>query len=307
MRSVSASTSDRGSAKSALSRSDRKHLFLEPRFDLALELELEVRRDLGTKLVDAAARDAERLGELGIDFRDVGGGDGFHRQHELRQLAGDLGPVIVERKGEREGLHLAVAHPGDRDFELGQHAPFADDDREIARLSAGKLDAVDAAGEIDDHPVADRRRTLHVVVARALTAQHFDGVADFFRSDVGDRAIDLDVREITDLHLRVDLEDRRELELVGGAALCLGLDPRITGDAQVLLADRIGKRRLDGVGDDIGTDLRAVLLRNHPHRHLAGPKTGHLGVPRQSGQSLIDLRLDLRDRHGHREPALELV
>ena len=58
---------------------------------------------------------------------------------------------------------------------------------EILRLAARKLDAVDLAGEIDDHAVARRRGArVTLLVARALLAQHVDRLLDVLGADLGD-------------------------------------------------------------------------------------------------------------------------
>ena len=152
-----------------------------------------------------------------------------------------------------------------------------------------------------------RGRARDPFVARALPAQHLDRAVDVVGAHFRLRPLDGDVGEVADPHFRIDLEYRREFQPVGSGGLGLGLDPRQAGDAQVLLPYRIGERGLHRVGNDIGTDLRAVLLGDHLDRHLAGPETGHLGVLGQTRQTLLDLALDLCHRHRHGQPALELA
>ena len=283
-----------------------ENLLLELRVDLALQLEPQVCRDFRAKLFDAAARDAERLGEFGVDFGDLRSFDALQRQLELRVLSGDLRAVIIGRERERKRLGLSGAHSGDRGLELRQHPPFADDDPEVARLATGEFDTVDPAGEVDDHAVAGGRGTLDVVIVGPLAAQHLDRVRHFLGTDFGNGALDRDVGKVADLHFGIDLEYGGKLELVGRRA-GPRLDARKARDPQVLLAQRIGEPRLHRIGNDVGAHLRAVLLRNHPHRHLPRTKSGQLRVLGEPGEALIDLGLDLRDRHGHREPALELA
>ena len=95
-------------------------------------------------------------------------------------------------------------------------------------------------------------------VGGALLAQHLDRVVDVGRPDLGHRPGDRRRREVADADLGIHLEHGRELELVLAARRrLLRLDPRIAGDAQVLVADRVVERRLHGVGDDVGAHLRA--------------------------------------------------
>ena len=218
----------------------------------------------------------------------------------------DFRAVVIGGERERKRFGLSGAHSGDRGLELRQHPSFADDDPEVARLAAGEFDAVDPAGEVDDHAVAGGRRTLDAVIVRPLAAQHLDRVRDLLVADFGNGALDRDVGEVADLHFGIDLEYRGKLELVGRGAGS-GLDAREARDPQVLLAQRIGEPRLHRIGNDVGAHLRPVLLRDHAHRHLPGTESGQLRVLGEPSEALIDLGLDLRDRHGHREPAFELA
>src|SRR5512137_1004867 len=105
-------------------------------------------------------------------------------------------------------------------------------DREVLRLPARELDALDAPGEVDDHAVAGGRRAVDRLVADPLLAQRLDRAGDVLGAHVGDRALDRDLGKVAELDLRIDLEDRRELELIGSLGVGSGLDSRVTGDAQ---------------------------------------------------------------------------
>ena len=59
--------------------------------------------------------------------------------------------------------------------------------------------------------------------------------------------------------------------------------------------------------DDVRAHLRPVLLRDHLHRHLAGPESGHLDVLGEPREALRDLALDRGERNGHVEAAFELA
>ncbi len=226
---------------------------------------------------------------------------------EVGGLPGDFLAVIVGRKRERERLRLARLHPGHGRLELGQHPALAQHDREVLRLASRELDAVDAAREVDDCAVARLRRARDGLVARALLAEDVDRVVHVFRSDFGHRAFDRDGRQVAQPDVGIDLEHRRKLELVGGGRVGLRLDARIPGHTDVLLPHRVGKPGLNGIGDHLGAHLRAVLLRDHLHRHLAGPEPRHLHVAREPREAFRHLALDVGDGNGQAQPPLELT
>ena len=114
------------------------------------------------------------------------------------------------------------------------------------------------------------------------------------------------VADVAELDLGIDLEHRRELERLGRRLLAaLRLDARRAGDAQVLLVDRLVERRLHALGDHVGAHLRAVLLGDHSHRHLAGPEPGDLDGAREPRQPLLHFAFDVGDRHGDVQAPLE--
>ncbi len=131
-------------------------------------------------------------------------------------------------------------------------------------------------------------------------------MVNFDRGDLDHRTHDGHRRQIAHLDFGIDLEHRRELELVLGHVL-LGLDARIAGHAQILCPDRIVETRLHGVRDHVRAHLRPVLLGDHLERYLAGPKPRDLRRLGQLRETLVDLAFDLRLRHGDMQSPLELA
>jgi len=81
-------------------------------------------------------------------------------------------------------------------------------DREIARLAAGKLGAVDRSGEVDEHAVARLHGPRHRLVARALPAQDLDRAVDVCGCHLGHRSRDRYGRQVAELDLGIYLEYR---------------------------------------------------------------------------------------------------
>ncbi len=122
------------------------------------------------------------------------------------------------------------------------------------------------------------------------------------------RTLDRDTAHVTQHDLGIDLEHRGEFErALGGRRVILGLDPRIAGDPQVLLTHGVVETFLDRIGNDVRTDLRAVLLRDHLHRHLAGPEARQLDRLGEARQPLADFALDLLQGHRNAQTALQLA
>ncbi len=142
-------------------------LLLDQVLELSLELELQVRLDLGAQVVEAAARDPEGLRERVVERGQHRRVHLLHVQRELGVLAGHLLAVIVGRERQRKRLLLSRHGSQHRRLELREHAAFAKLDREILRLPARELDAIDATGEVDDDPVA-----LALPAARPATRLH---------------------------------------------------------------------------------------------------------------------------------------
>jgi hypothetical protein len=110
--------------------------------------------------------------------------------------------------------------------------------------------------------------------------------------------------DVGDLEFGKHLEDRGEFHLALGAG-GLGLDARLAGHAQVLLAHRLAEGLLDGRADGLGTRLGAVHLLHHLHRHLAGTEARQLGVLRHALELLFHLAVDFGQRHDHLDTALQ--
>src|SRR5213596_2360704 len=136
-----------------------------------------------------------------------------------------------------------------------------------------------------------------------------DWSSDVCSSDL--RIVDLDLRsldargaEVAELHLRINLEGRAELErlVVGGGFF---LDARVAGDAQVGFLHDLGESLLHCVAEHFRAHLRPVSLRHQLERHLAGAESGHAHVARELLQPLIDLPVDFLDRNAHRYAPLE--
>jgi hypothetical protein len=282
-------------------------LVLEHALHLALQLELEVGRDLLSQVLDLARRDAERLRERLVERRDARLGDLLHVERELRLAARDFLAVVVGREGERKRLLLARAHAHHGRLEFGQHAAFAERDRKVARLAAGKLDAVDGAREIDQHAIAGLRRARDGLERGALAAQRLERAVDVRGGDAHHRTVDRDRRQIAHLDLGIHLEHRRELERarIGRRLAGARLDARIARHAQVLAADRVVEARLHGVGDDVGAHLRPVLLRHHLERHLAWPEAGEPHRLGETVEPLLHFAFDVRDGQRDVEAPLE--
>jgi hypothetical protein len=86
-----------------------------------------------------------------------------------------------------------------------------------------------------------------------------------------------------------------------------GFDARVAGNLEVLFAHGLVEARLHGIGNDVGTNGRAILLHDHLERHLAGTKPGQLDRLGKPRQALLDLAFDLRARNGDIEAAFELT
>jgi hypothetical protein len=230
----------------------------------------------------------------------------FAGQLERRGLPGDFLAVVVLRERHVEALAFAGLHPLHRGLELGEHAALADRDREVARLAARELDAVDRAGEVDEHAVAVGGALGRVVPGRVLAAQRVDRAVDVGVGHVDLRAVDRDRGEVAERDLGIDLEHGRELErLARLGRRRVRLDARHAGDAQVLRLHRVLEARLHGLRDHVGAHLRPVLLRDHLDRHVAGPEARDLHGLREVGEAAVHFAVDVGDRNGDVEAALE--
>ena len=188
--------------------------------------------------------------------------------------------VIVRRERERERLGLARLHAGERRLEFRQHAAFAQRDREVLRLSARELDAVDGAGEVDHargRPLCAPPRSARTSRAGGAARRRVRSMSSSVTSTCGRSMVDAEMSPTCTSG--IDLEHRRELErALRRRRAVRRLDARIARDAQVLLADGVVEARLHGVGDDVRAHLRAILLRHHLDGHVARTKPGTLTV-----------------------------
>ncbi len=285
-----------------------QRLRLDARVDGALQLEPEVRVHFLAQVVHAAARDAEPAGKRLVERRHLGFRDLVHRQCELRFLPRDLAAMVVGRKRERERLRAARRHARHRRLEFGEHAALAEHDRKVACLAARKLDAVDHSGEVDAHAIARLRRPLDRMIGRALPAQHVERSLHVRRRDFGDRPRDRDLAHLADLHVRINLEYRREFERVrGGFGVLRALDPRRAGDAQVLRPHRVVERRLNALGDHVRANLGSVLLVEKPKRRFAGTESGHPDGAGKPREALLHFAFDVGDRHRDAHAAREVT
>jgi hypothetical protein len=252
--------------------------------------------------------DAQRLGEGLVHFRQVGGLDLLHGDHEVGRLAGDVLAVVVGREGQREGLALAGLHAAHGLVELLEHLAFADHELEVLGLAALEGLAVDLAFEVDGDAVAG----LHGGVLRALgegaalLAQDVQGAVDGGVGDFGADLLDFGFGQVADLHFRVDLEHRVEGQLAFGRAFLLG-DLRLAGHAQLGFVGGGGEGLADLVVHDLVLHRVAVALGHDGHRHLAGAEAVHLDGARQLLQAGIDFGLDGVDGQRQRHLAFQLV
>ena len=265
---------------------------------------LDVGLDLGPHLVQVAVGDPERFGELGVERGQPRLLHLVHLQRERGGLARHLLALIVLREGQLESLALAGRHAARGRLERRQGAAFAEQEAEAGRLAAFERHAVDLALEVDRHAVAVLRGARHGVELGALLAQDLERAIDRGVVDRHLRPLDRRAADVARLELRIDLEGRAELERLVVAAVVL-LDLRVARHAQVLLLDRVAERLLHRVAQHFAADLGPVLLRHQLHRHLAGTEARHLDVARELLQPLVDLALDLLDRHRHRKAPLE--
>jgi hypothetical protein len=83
------------------------------------------------------------------------------------------------------------------------------------------------------------------------------------------------------------------------------LDPRITGDAQLLLLDLLTEAALQCRTNGLGTGLFAVGLRHHLVGHLARTETGHLDRFRHPLEALLNVAFDIGDGNDHFDTTLQ--
>ena len=226
----------------------------------------------------------------------------------MRNFAGHFLAVVVGRKRQRKRARLAGPDARRGRLEVGQHAPFADIDRKVLRLTAGKGDTIDRASEIDNDSIAGLRGARGGRERCLLLAQHFERAIDVRRGHFRFGAIDHHARHIGNGDFGIHLEHRREFQrFLRRSGVVASLDPRVPCDTQVLGAHRIVERFVDGVRYDVRTDLLTILLRHHLERHLARTKAGNLRSLGKPGKSLLHLAFDLRDGYRDVQASRELA
>jgi len=182
--------------------------------------------------------------------------------------------------------------------------PAPNHEREILRLATVEDFAVLAAGEVDDDAIAFGHRTLDCLEARALLAQDFDGLIHFGFTDLERRALDLVLGELAHDDVGIDLEHRgeRERAFVGSV---FRFDAGIARDAQVLGTHLFAERLLHGRADRFAARLTTVGLGDDLQRHLARAEPWHLHRARHALEAAVHLFLDVRQRNGDVDTALE--
>ena len=216
---ASSSTSDFGTASSAFCAQRGERLLLQRGLDLALQLELEVRLDLRAELVDAAARDAERLRELGVDRRQLR----LARPPSPSARTPPPCPRLPCRDSRPGNVSANVfvspaLIPATAASNSGSIRPSP---RMIAKSFAwppGNSTPSMRPREIDDHAIAGRRGARHAArSARAACAapRSCASTSSGPTSATGRSIVTVD--RSPSCTSGIDLEHRRELELVGGA------------------------------------------------------------------------------------------
>src|SRR6185369_15940738 len=282
------------------------HLLLHALLEALLHFLLDVLAHLGAQALHVARLHAEGLGELGIHVRQVRLRHVVHGDGEIGGLALHLLRVFLG-ESDGEGLRLAFRHALQRGLEIREHAVVAEDEGEVAAVEGL---ARDEPLEIDVDEIALLRRTVRILVLRALLAQRLDGGVDVAVLDRGNRLRDLGRGQVAHLDLGIDLEGGGVLDgLVLGLAIGPGgrdgLEARVARDAIVLVAHRFLERALHRLAQHLLADLEAVLALDHLQGHVPGAETLHPHGARERLQAGSDLGLDLRDRHRDGEMALE--
>ena len=164
---------------------------------------------------------------------------------------------------------------------------LADDERHPVARAALERDAVPAALEPDDRPVAVlRRAVLDRGQDRVLVAQLVDDLVDLVRRDLLDLRREVEVRVVAERDLGPDLDGRLELE--GLALLRLDqLHVRVGERDDPLLDDRVAVGVLDQVLDRLvehgGGSEDALEDRS---RGLARPEAGDARAAREAERGI---------------------
>ena len=128
---ASMSTSDEGTAKSALARRPFSTCSLTAPSILRFSSSF---RFCGSRRAGRrrCRGDAEAVRERLVERRQRRFADLLGGQHERRGAPGDFLAVVVGRERQRKRLAPARLHAGERGLELGQHPAFAERDGEVA-------------------------------------------------------------------------------------------------------------------------------------------------------------------------------
>ena len=203
----------------------------------------------------------------------------LHRQRELGVLAGDFLAVIVGGKRERERLASRPALiPATRGFELRQHPPSP---RTIAKSLAcppgnSTPSVLPVKSTITRSPRRRRaRQRAHSACAAGAASRSCGSISSGPTSACGRSIVTSD--RVADLHFRIDLEDRREFELVGRGGVASWA--RCADCRRCAGSVRGSRRRRSSLTASEMTSERtcgpyccATILQ----RHLAGTETRHL-------------------------------
>ena len=279
-------------------------LVLDLALQTLLHFALEVGFDLAAHLLDAAVADTEGLGESFIDLGQDRLAHFLDRHFEADLLAGEVLGEVVFREGHLEGLGFASLEAGHGLLEVGQHGALTEHERVIMRLAALEGLAVLLAEEVDGHLVASGGGAVDRLVAHALLAQDVQRAVEFGCADFKLGALELDVLQVGDREFGINLEHGRKFDVRRALGL-LGLDARVAGNTQLLAAHGVAEGALDGFVHGLVVGLSAVLLLDDAGRHLARAEAGHLGVFAQTLQALLDLLVEVGNRHGEVKTALQ--
>src|SRR4030095_6018626 len=120
-------------------------------------------------------------------------------------------------------------------LEFREHPTLAEGEHEIGTAAPVEGHAVARAAEVDRAPVAVLSATRHGLVRSALAAHDLDRAIDIGIANAAGRALHVRAGEVADLNVRVDLERRRERQVLAFASL--GLYARRPRYAQLAGAD----------------------------------------------------------------------
>ena len=265
---------------------------------------LKVGTDIGPQLAEVAVGNAQFAGEVIVELGQARRLDLAHGDFKFRGLASQLGSVVISRESHRKLLDLARGSAAHTGFEVGQHATFAQHEREFCGGATLEGHAIELAGEVDGDPIAIGGGPLDRIPLGALLAQNLERFVHFCVTHRTLRALERQRGRIAQLNLGVHLEngaetsDRRFTDFPR-------LDARLTGNAQVVFGQGITEGLVDRVAHHLGLDLTAIRLLDHFHRHFAGPETRHAYRTGHFAQAAFDLLADLGHRHRQTQATFE--